>query len=331
MKWLLTADLQFDSFENYSSQTAMGVTSRLRDMILCWKWMTEVAKQRKCNGIIVVGDIFDSRTVLELPVLDQVCRSFHETANDMAIHLVAGNHDSYLRSPAINSLQVFKGMATVWDAPGTSGVLGFLPWTDDVEAFKSNPAKLARKGAKFLFSHIMVKGAVHTAAGGISVEDLRPDLFQRIWLGDVHEPVEVRDRVAYIGSPMQLDYGDAGGKRGVRVFDDTNGKHEWVENTESPRFHILTTPAVEGVRAGDFVRIKTDDAEIAAMTMAKVKGKTTWVETTYVEQNEAKPRVDVRSSMQQRAVLERYCAFKDYADPELIDVGMELLEKAAKQ
>lgn len=329
MKWLLTADLQFDSFETYSTQTAGGITSRLQDMIVCWDSMMTLAVKNGCKGIIAVGDIFDSRTTLDLPVLDQVCRAVHRAAeHKLEVHIVAGNHDSYLRSPLINSLQVFKGMAMLWDKAGTDGELGFLPWTEDTDEFKKNARGLARLGAKFLFAHVLCQGAVHAAAGGIAVADLSPELYAGVYLGDVHEPIELTKKVRYIGSPMQLDYGDAGGKRGCRILDTKTGKDTWHENTWSPRFHILTTPAVEGVKQGDFVRIKTDDAEIAAMTRAKLTKLTQWVETTYVESTDTKPRVDVRSSQEHREILERYCAFKGIEDAELIEVGLELLEKA---
>jgi DNA repair exonuclease SbcCD nuclease subunit len=329
--WLLTADLQFDSFENYSTQTTGGITSRLKDMMETWYWMLDEAKSHKCKGIIAVGDIFDSRTVLELPVLDQVCRAVQAASDVMEVHFVAGNHDSYLRSPAINSLQVFSGKAHIWDKPGSRGTLGFLPWSEDMDWFAKQPKLLSTQGVEHLFSHVMVRGAVHSAAGGIPVETLRPDLFKSVWLGDVHEPTQLAPNVAYIGSPMQLDYGDAGGRRGVWIFNDKvpGVKQKWLENKISPRFHILSSPSVEGVRPIDFVRIRTDDAEIAALTMKHALTKTSHVETTYVESTDTKPRVDVRSSMEHEELLKKYCAFKGLDDnPELIATGLELLERA---
>lgn len=328
-RWCLTADLQWDAYENFSTLTPLGVTTRLTDMVKCWRWITDTALKQKCEGIIAVGDIFDSRTVIDLSVLDQACRAVHASVRaGLRVIFVPGNHDSYLKSPVINSLQVFLGHCEVIEEPTMVKGLGFLPWMDDAKAFKQGVADLAGKGAEYLFAHVLVEGAVHKDAGGIPVKWLQPEKFKRVMLGDVHEPYEITEKVCYVGSPMQLDYGDAGGKRGIRILDTATNKLTYVENTVSPRFHIVTGEQKAEIHDGDFVRIKTDDPMIAAHALAAAKAKTKWVETTFVEVGDSKPRIDVRSSHAHEEVLKKYAAFKGRTDDYTLQVGVDILERA---
>jgi DNA repair exonuclease SbcCD nuclease subunit len=330
-KHLVTGDWQWDCYENYSTLLPSGLTSRLSDMVACWKWIEGVALERKCEGIIAVGDIFDSRTTIDLSVLDQACRAVHGSVRaGLKVRFIPGNHDSYLKSSLINSLQVFLGHCEVYEEPTVMGKLGFLPWTDDQKAFKNAVDLLRKGGAQYLFAHVLVYGAVHKKAGGVPLSWLQPEKFKRVLLGDVHEPVELESNACYVGAPMQFDYGDAGGSRGVRILDDVSGKLEWVENPLSPRFHIITHPKqVHLVNEGDFARIKIDDPVEAAKAEAALRTVTAWVESTAVVLSETPPRLDVRSSLSHEEALTKYLAFKDCENAEyLLTVGLDIIERA---
>ena len=329
-RWVVTADLQFDEHASLSTLTPSGVTSRLKDMIDCWHWIMATAIKRNCEGIIVIGDIFDSRTVIDLSVLDQVCRGFH-AAHEKGLRLiiVAGNHDSYLRSPKMNSLQVFKGYAQVVEVTHVEDGMGFVAWTEDITALRSGIDTVLKGGAKYLFTHVLLRGAVTGGDKGVPVDALRPEKFEQVFLGDVHDPREITENVRYVGSPLQINYGDAGGWRGIVVFDRKSGEIETVENTVSPKFHVIEDATVEGVKSNDFVRVKTDDPEIAAEAEAAAKVKTGWVESTFVEKPDIKPRLDVRTSHAHEVVLARYCTHQGIEEVDsLVKVGMEIIEEA---
>ena len=330
-KWLITSDLQWDCQPNYSTLLPSGITSRLQDISQCWTWLAKLAVKLKCEGIVVVGDIFDSRTTLDLSVLDAACRGFHWAKSaGLKLHVVVGNHDSYLRVPTLNSLQVFRGYAEVHDRPGVDEAMGFgfVPWTDDPAAFAESVGRVAGE-ARYLFAHVLLEGAVLGAKGGVPLSALQRQKFRHVFLGDVHALTEMAANVLYVGAPMQHDYGDAGQERGVVILDTEKDTMDFVVNTESPRFHVVVNDKLFGVRHGDFVRVKTDDVAVGRKAVAFAQQLTPWVESEIVELPDVKPRLDVRSAQDHKTALGRYCAFKGRTQcAALIERGLSILEEA---
>ena len=76
------------------------------------------------------------------------------------------------------------------------------------------------------------------AAQGFPLAYLQCPKFKQVFLGNVHDPVQLGNNCRYIGSLLQIDYRDAGKKRGFVIYDP-QGKVEFVENTVSPRYHIV--------------------------------------------------------------------------------------------
>ncbi len=331
-KWGITADLQFDLYPKHSQPGAKGITTRLEDALACWDWIVRECMKRKCEALWVIGDIFEARTAIDVAVLDAVCRDFARASKRLPLKLLAGNHDSYLRSPERNSLQVFKGIADVYDSPGCDAPFAFLPWCDDHDKLRASAAELARVATvPYLLGHVLVEGAVPKGKG-FPLRDLCPDDYQLVLLGDVHNPVELSPGVRYVGSPMQIDYRDAGQKRGFAVLDDTTNEVEFVENKTSPRFHIVTDAVVEDVNEGDFTRVHTDDEEIAVEAVEAARAKGAHVETTFVPDAGLKPRLDVRASDEHEKVLRRYTEEHWEGDEEdwdaMVALGLELLAEA---
>ena len=338
MKWTIIADPQFDDQPTYSKPLPNGLTSRLRDSIECFETIVAQTREHGCQGILVLGDIFDSRTSISLSVIDQVCRSFKKTADlGLEIHVLVGNHDSQLRVPTINSLQAFLGMATVWEKPSCWGKFAFMPWVEDEQDFRDSVSELAEdKDAEFLFSHALFEGAVPKVAGR-PISDLMPERWRQVVLGDVHEPIQVAANVQYCGAPMHIHYGDAGGKRGYFVLDDESGTLEFHENTWSPRFHIIdenmTEDAVQlQVRPGDFVRIKTSTNSKAAMRLVDAaKEATDWVESFVVEIADDAPRIRISTRDSFEDVVKEYLVYQELEDvPGLPELAAEILEEASK-
>lgn len=332
MKVALTADTQFDQQLNYATIGDDGVSSRLRDSIECFDWIVDEAVKRKCEKLFVLGDIFDSRTTLDLAVIDQVCRVFGRASKRIGVVGTVGNHDSYLRSARINSVQMFKGVAEVVETPSVLyGLFAIVPWIEDDDEFAAAVKLLADTEAKYLFGHCMIDGAVPGVAKARSPELLMPKRWKQIVLGDVHEPIVVSKTIRYCGSPMQWHFGDAGRKRGFLVLDTTTGAIEFVENKLSPRFHLLdAVPDPKTVRADDFVRIRVEDVGLATeVAQAVAPSKPQRMESEAVEIEETTVRLGISVHDGRAEVLARYVEHLDLSDAEgLVDVGLEILDEA---
>jgi DNA repair exonuclease SbcCD nuclease subunit len=332
--WGITADLQFDLYPALSEGGGSGgLTSRLQDALACWDWIVEECVKRDCDALWVVGDIFDARTSIDVAVLDSVCRAFRKASKLVPLKLLAGNHDSYLRSPDRNSLQVFRGIADVFEEPTVWSPFALLPWNDDHDKLRADAKKLAEENmASFLLAHVLVEGAVPKRKG-FPLADLHPDDYELVLMGDVHKPMELANGVHYVGSPMQIDFRDAGQERGFIVLDDDTGELEFVVNEVSPRFHLITEPVdvVNNVSEGDFARVQTDDPKIAAEVAADARSEGAHVQTNVVQLDDVKPRLDVRTDQEHEEVLGHYVEHQgvdaENADA-LVALGLELLAEA---
>lgn len=334
MKWAVTADTQFDDQMRYAKILPSGLSSRLRDAIQCFEWVVEEAVARKCEGLIVLGDVFDSRTAIEISVLDQVLRAFSGAAAELEIMVLVGNHDSYLRTPKVNSAQVFLGIADVWDSPVVVGEFAFSPWVDDVEVLAAQVKMLAADSRpRYLLGHCLVQGAVPSHVG-IPPALLLPERWERVLLGDVHEPIALADgKIQYVGAPMQWHQGDQGRERGFFVLDDADSSLEFVPNLMSPRFYTLTSvdqlPKFP-IRDCDFVRIKTDDPDVHKAIVEEIGPTAATVESLLVQfEGAEEPRLEISTSDPQAEVLARYLKYHDVDDEALLELGCELLDEAS--
>lgn len=340
MKLAVTADLQFDEQPSRSVLRPSGLPSRLEDSIACFDWIVDEAKKRGCAHLFMLGDIFDNREALRLTVIDQVCRAAKRASERIPLTVMVGNHDAALRTPQINSAQVFSGIARVVEEPLILHVgdvqLALLPWVEDDEAFRLGVRTLAQaKSARFLFGHCMVEGAVPKASGRPLV-DLMPGRWKRILLGDVHDPVELLDgKIQYVGSPMQWHHGDAEGRRGFRVLDTDTGETEFVENTFSPRFYTVDGDVLPaGIRSIDFVRIRSADPRVAMDLALQARALSGNVESLSVDLQDEAPRLEVRASDPHEVVLRRWVEHVNESDGVGLDVdetvaeGLAILEAA---
>jgi DNA repair exonuclease SbcCD nuclease subunit len=329
MKVAITGDLQFAEQSKLSHLTDEGITSRLVEQVRCFLWIVDTAVERECEGLLALGDIFDPRRSIPVPVLDRTCRAFAYAAEKLWVAALAGNHDIYGREASINSLQAFLGSAEVWDEPGTDGPFAFVPWMDDPDDYRKAVGTVAReKEARYLFSHIMVEGAV-PADVGKAKKDLRPQRWKRIFLGDIHEPMEFSPNIQYAGAPMQHHFGDAGGARGFWILDTDTDEIEFIENTISPRFHKVAdlTYLRKHVREGDFVRVCPDDPEIAHMLAAHARQRTAWVEVeaAIFEDEDPPPRLEVSTAQTNEELLQSYVQYTEREDDGLVELGLKLL------
>ena len=326
MKVAITADLQFSEQGKLSHQTPEGITSRLADQIACFEWIVATSVERGCEGLVAIGDIFDSRRSIPVPVLDRVCRAFHAASDQLWIAVVVGNHDTPLRTPGINSLQTLLGSSEVWDASGVDGEFAFVPWTEDPDEYRHAIGTVAaERSAKYLFSHVMIEGAVPAEVGKPKT-DLRPGRWNRVFLGDIHEPMEFSPNIKYAGAPMQHHYGDAGGERGFVVLDTDTDEIEFIENDISPRFHMFTDDNFEhDVGERDYVRIRVTDADLGEEIAAEVGRLTSWVENEAVKLDDAPPRMDVTTAEPKEVLMRKFVENSGSELPDLVDVGLEIM------
>lgn len=332
MKTLIASDLQFAEQPLLSRRLETGITSRLADQVACFDWILSVARQQRCTRLIVLGDIFDSRTSIPIAVIDQVGRCFAKAAEQFdEVFVLVGNHDSALRHPGVNSLQAMRGLATVVETPRVYGELAFVPWIESQDDFRAAVGKVSRvRAARYLFSHVLIDGAVRKETGR-ALADLRPKRWRGVFLGDVHEPVNLGHGVQYVGAPMEHHYGDARGTRGVLVLDTVSNEQVYISNESSPRFHVVKERyQLASVKRGDFVRVQVEDDTDGHELTAAASKKTSQVENHSVGRtDEAPPRLAIATDQSHKTILKRYVRHRGLrGTPGLVQAGLDILNAA---
>jgi hypothetical protein len=192
---------------------------------------------------VQLGDVFDNRQSVNLKFNNYAIDLFTRIAQMMETHIIVGNHDIYYKhSNDVSSLDSFKFIPNlhVYKEPklidfGNAKCL-FLPWC-------STPAQEAEilskyeKKADYVFSHSEMKGLMLNRKSkqehGNDIKNFDP--FKRVYSGHIHYSQKSKN-VIMVGNAYQMTRSDCDNTKGVYILDLTTGKHEFIENTFSPKF-----------------------------------------------------------------------------------------------
>lgn len=240
-KVLITADLHI-----HPHRSDMR---RVEDGLECLRWIYKTAEIADCCNVIIAGDFLHNRFSLNSYAYSKACNIVSQST--IRTIFLLGNHDMYYEDNwDVHSLTPLKGLATVVDRPRTIDLHGypvdFLPYTPHPSRYLPD----FTEPSNVLISHLAVSDALLNARNQmISVEDdskekeiISPSAFakwKKVWLGHYHYGQEVSEIVEYIGSPMQLTYGEAGQRKHVGIFDLDTLQTNYVVNDRSPQFHIV--------------------------------------------------------------------------------------------
>lgn len=239
------------------------------EISLTWaKWLCAELQEKDIEEIFFCGDFFHSRSEITVNTL-HVAASILEIFKSFKITLLAGNHDSFYKTDSrVNSISIFNGRPNinVIDKPTlvhkNNRDLFFAPWGTDlndmkecdmmfghfeIESFKMNSFKVCDHGFKstdlFKYTNKIVSGHFH--------------------LRDERE--YEKGTILYVGSPFELDFGDAGSSKGYYILDLKNLKYDFYENNISPKHQKIALS--ELIKLKDF---KGDGSKIFKNNIVKL-------------------------------------------------------------
>ena len=249
-KVLITSDLHIHPHR--------GDSRRVDDGVECLKWIYETARIAGLHTVIIAGDFLHHRFSLPAMAFAKafgVAKSAHDDGINTIFML--GNHDMlYEDDWSLHSLAGVYNWATVINAPTKMMVEGydvdFLPYTPQPSKYINSPP--FDKPARTLISHLAIANAILNSKYNIlSVEDDSKEKehieaeklhkWEKVWLGHYHYGQKVTEQVEYIGSPMQLTFGEAGQTKHVAIYDLATLETKYVDNKISPQFHIVEDAA----------------------------------------------------------------------------------------
>jgi len=204
------------------------------------KWLKQELLAQNIKDIIIPGDILDDRDTVSVTTL-HFLPQFFKILDCFNIIISVGNHDCYYnRRSDIHSLGVLNDWEniTIIDKITTitahNRIITFCPWhinlddvpkSDilfghfDIQTFKMNGFKINENGIKS--KQLLEKG----------------DL---IITGHYHltqERVYQNGKILYLGSPYELNWGEANSPKGFYILDIDKMSYEFIINDKTPK-HI---------------------------------------------------------------------------------------------
>jgi DNA repair exonuclease SbcCD nuclease subunit len=257
---------------------------RLHDCLDVLDWVFRTAAEKDCDNIFFLGDLFHERAKIDvlnyLRTFEVFMKHMIDDAAERQMYLLVGNHDMYHKERwDINSVKPFSAIPNVHiiQVPLSINVGGRrIDWLPHTENPIKELAKLKKDGAgDILFAHIAVNGALTNTFYGVRSDviveydndmvQVDPTIFDdwsMTMLGHYHGAQKLSEKSEYVGSPLQLSYGEAFQQKHLIVLDLETLEKEYIINDFSPKHLIVSQQDIEN-RAydfnGQFVRITVPD------------------------------------------------------------------------
>lgn len=312
-------------------------TERLQDCIDALEWIFSLAKEKNIKNVVFAGDLFHDRQRIDVLTY---CKTFEifQKYKGLNIYLLLGNHDLwYFQKWDISSvtpLSAIDGVRVI-DKPCTLKIddheISFLPYThnpiEDLEKIKNNSKY------KILFGHVAIDGAVwnvmHGTQAEVSVEHdgdmhkITSDIFSewdQVFLGHYHAAQKLTPKVEYIGSPLQLSFGEAFQHKHVIIFNLETKEKQYVRNTFSPQHFIIPEKDVSKYDLNkNFIQILVEDISNSSI----IDLRTNILSENTVGSLEIKP---VLKKNEENVVLDAKAIL--HHESEMVEKYVEELEKA---
>jgi len=221
MKFICTADLHLSAYTN--DPVINGVPEKLHYTLLVINNIILYAKKQKIFNIVIAGDIFHTKNIIHSLAQSELLDLIRSN-KDITFYCINGNHDLSSRSgQGVSALKCLDNENNVRMFHNTTLIenIYFVPWDPDnmINDIKSGPTN------SFLVAHLGVNEA--KLSSGISImSDIKLSDFKKYshcFLGHYHKPQNVGN-VTYIGSPIQMDWGEKNEEKRFIIVDSETGK-----------------------------------------------------------------------------------------------------------
>lgn len=250
-RFLLFSDVHVHPHKNNNS--------RLKDCLKALDWVFDTAVKENVDAIMFGGDLLHDRQKIDSLTYMETFKIFEKYEKQkFHVYLLLGNHDLWFgNSTRISSTYPFGALAnfTVVDTTQSKSICGanwhFLPYTHDpIEELQRLPAQ--EMPNSYLLGHLSIDGARLNSAGSIadiSIESdgdmvkIGPNLFKtykHAFFGHYHGAQKLASNIEYIGSPLQLSFGEANEDKHIILLDSENNQLQYIKNDFSPKHIYLT-------------------------------------------------------------------------------------------
>jgi len=205
-----------------------------------------LVRSMKDNGtdlLLILGDVFHNRKEVSTIAIE-TARKFFSVLRDngMKVDVIPGNHDCYYEANTnATSLALLSGWDNVsvhyepfdMNIDGANGLM--VPWGADLSPFKG-------KKFDFIAGHFEITSfnmtTTQVCEDGISSDSLF-EIAPLVFSGHFHlrcdRGYDSGNRIIYVGSPYELDWGDYASTKGIYFYDTATKEILFAENKSSPK------------------------------------------------------------------------------------------------
>lgn len=343
---VLLADTHFanrTSFGRFNSHPEFpGCNSRLHEAINACRQAVDYAVKHDCESIVILGDVFHDRGIIDVPVYNAVYQLFEEIANKgLKLIVYPGNHD-YVDLAAmhadkhLHSLFMYNKLSSIIDSPSIVSLdcffLGIIPFCKDTEQIIDNSVKLAAPKPdrpQLLLLHHSINGAVTGPHEWQMPHKLDPykldQRWTRIFSGHYHKHQKCGP-ATYVGSPLHHDFNERTYVPGF-VHVKPNGDWVHIENTISPRFCALevndSSKLTDLQDTKNYVSIRYT-GDVSELDKVKKFVSDNCVVEHRPKGSNASIRTDIESTDAVEDMIKKFTIAKKGEDPELIKKGIDI-------
>jgi len=215
LKFLFTADLHLSAYSQ--DRIVDGLPERLYYLMTVLHNMAEHAIDNGIDVFVIAGDVFHTKSIIHA-LAQSLLLDFLNKYNDR-IHfiIIDGNHDVSSKSgtgvSGLKCLDSVRNVAMVHDEAFIENIY-FVAWND--KTFN----RIKNGKDDYLVAHFGLNEAELNS--GISIvsdlglNDIKQ--YKTALLGHYHKPQEVGN-VVYVGSPIQLDWGEKNEEKRFLIVD----------------------------------------------------------------------------------------------------------------
>lgn len=262
---------------------------RLEDCLKALDWVFDVAEEHNIENILFGGDLFHDRQKIEVFTYQRTYETLEKRLrnNKFKLYLLLGNHDLwYNDNTSVSSvipLGSLPGVRIISKAERIN-ICGsnwdFIPFThnpiETLQALKEMPGN-----PEYALGHIAIDGAIlhGTHQADVAIEHdgdmvtISPSLFKHYkhtFLGHYHAEQRVTETVEYIGSPLELSFGEAFQNKHIIRFDCRKNNRSYIANGFSPKHLVIGEKDRDKYHLdGNFVQIRVENMGVTDLLSLK--------------------------------------------------------------
>ena len=201
-----------------------------------------------------MGDVFDKSSSIKNEAFVPLFMKLYEMKNSgIEFTFILGNHDIYtVNNDSI--VETFHPIGRVVKDVLVDGDFTFLSYTKKEENVPVS--------GRWLFTHLPIANfSFDNLFHATEKHAFKEELFENyslVFSGHFHRH-QSRKNIVYVGSPVQLNFGEEGTTKGFIVFDDETENWEFVCYDEAPIYMTINLYDFNKIDPSNkFIRVKVD-------------------------------------------------------------------------